>query len=76
MKIATPLKFSYGLYLAVVIANIAGYMEAKDVINVPDDEELTETICEIVNEYNDGDYGSTANMFDFAYNKLLAIYGI
>ena len=70
------MEFSYDLYLAVIVANIAGHMEEKDVIDVSDDEELTETVCEIVNEYNDAKYGSIKDMFQFAYDRLLAIYGI
>ena len=69
------MEFSYGLYLAVIVANIAGHMEERDVIYVSDDEELTETICEIINEYNEGYYGSRTNMYEFAYDRLLAIYG-
>ena len=70
------MRFSYDLYLAVIVANIAGHMEENDLIDVPDDEDLTRTICEIVNEYNEGDYGNTTNMFDFADEKLLAKYGV
>lgn len=70
------MEFFYGLYLAVIVANIAGHMEEKDVIDVPDDEELTKTVCEIVNEYNEGGYGSRTDMYKFAYDRLLAIYGI
>lgn len=70
------MEFSYGLYLAVIVANIAGHMEKKDMIDVFNDEELTETICEIVNEYYEGGYGSRTNMYEFAYDRLLAIYGI
>ena len=69
------MEFSYDLYLAVICANIAGHMEANEQINVPDDEELTETICGIVNDYNDAKYGSMTNMFEFAEERLLAIYG-
>ena len=70
------MEFSYDLYLAVIAANIAGHMEEKDVIDVPDDEELTETICEIINEYNEGNFGGRTDMYEFAYNRLLATYGI
>ena len=70
------MEFSYDLYLAVIAANIAGHMEEKELIDVPDDEELTETVCEIVNEYNDAKYGSMKDMFEFAEERLLAIYGI
>lgn len=69
------MEFSYDLYLAVIVANIAGHMEEKELIDVPDDENLTETVCEIVNEYNEERYGSATNMFDFAEERLLAIYG-
>ena len=72
---AAPLEFSYDLYFAVIVANISGYMEENDLIDVPDDEDLTRTICEIVNEYNEGDYGNTINMFDFAIERLLEEYG-
>ena len=70
------MEFSYDLYLAVITANITGHMEEKELIDVPDDEDLTETVCEIVNEYNEGDYGNTTNMFDFAVERLLAKYGV
>jgi hypothetical protein len=70
------MEFSYDLYLAVIVANISGYMEENDLIDVPDDEDLTRTICEIVNEYNECDYGNTINMFDFAIERLLRRYGI
>ena len=70
------MEFSYDLYLAVIVANIAGHMEEKDVIDVSDDEELTETICEIINEYNEGNYGSSTDMYQFAYDRLLETYGI
>lgn len=70
------MEFNYDLYLAVIVANIAGHMEEKELIDVPDDENLTETVCEIVNEYNDAKYGSIKDVFQFAYDRLLAIYGI
>ena len=32
------MKFSWDLYYAVIVANIAGHLEAEEVIEVPDDE--------------------------------------
>ena len=70
------MKFSWDLYLAVIVANIAGYLEADDVIEVPDDEELTDTVCDIVNEFqNDSLLQETSDMFEYAEKRLVEIYG-
>ena len=70
------MKFSWDLYLAVIVANIAGHLEAEEVIEVPDDEELTETVCQIVNEFrNDDLLQETSDMFDYADKRLREIYG-
>ena len=70
------MKFSWDLYLAVIVANIAGHLEAEEVIEVPDDEELTETVCQIVNEFrNDDLLQETSDMFDYSDKRLREIYG-
>lgn len=70
------MQFNWDLYLAVIVANIAGHLEAEEVIEVSDDEELTETVCQIVNEFrNDNLLQETSDMFDYADKRLREIYG-
>ena len=70
------LEFSYPLYLGVIVANIAGNLEARDIIYVPDDENLTEAVVTIVNEFIDNDIGTESDMFDYADERLSEIYPI
>ena len=60
----------------MIIANTTGYMEADGQIFVSDDEELTDTVCDIVNEFKKNEENEgPADMFEFAEVKLLEIYG-
>ena len=70
------LENSWPLYLGVIVANIAGNLEARDIIYIPDDENLTESVVTIVNEFIYDDIGNTSDMFDYADKRLKEIYAI
>lgn len=70
------LEFSWPLYLGVIVANIAGHLECNDVIYIPDDENLTEAVILIVNEFIDEGIGNESDMFDYADKRLKEIYPI
>lgn len=67
--------FTWELYEAVIVANIAGHLEEAEVIYIPDDENLTHVVCQIVNEFeNDDLIKETSNMFEYAEYRLKEIY--
>lgn len=69
------MNFNEDLYLAVIIANIAGHLEAKEIIYVPDDENLTHVVCQIANEFeNDSQLRETRDIFNYADRRLREIY--
>ena len=70
------MQFTEDLLHAVTISNIAGYMEDSEIIFVPDDEHLTHTICDIVNEWYRDRVWETMDIFTFAYDRLLDIYSV
>ena len=61
----------------VTASNIAGYFEAKDIINVNSDMELTEFILEEVDKYNKlVSSGSKVVFCEFIENALLREFAI
>lgn len=61
----------------VTAANIAGYFEAKDVINVNSDMELTEFILEEIGKYNKlVQSGSKVVFCEFIENALLREFAL
>ena len=69
------MEFSWDLYYAVIVANIAGNLEAEETIYVADDEVLTHAVCQIVNEFmNDDRLQDTSDMFEYADKRLMEIF--